>query len=343
MESAPTNLLGMTFEDVVQTLAIPEKNRAKYRAQYRTALTEGAEHAGFSTTPHPVVRHERDGELIKFIQRAADGLETESVIIPMGQGDRSWHSLCVSSQVGCRMGCTFCETAQLGLVRNLPAAEIVGQVIAARREFGVQVKKIVFMGMGEPFDNFDQVIQAVRVLTDPFGLSLSKRQITISTVGRIAAIKRLAAMGWQYLQLAVSLNAPNDEIRSTIMPVNRTDTMTLLREALVEYPLRRNMYIMIEYVLIPGVNDSPANARELAEYLRPVKCCVNIIPYNPRRESPWSAPTEQSIIEFMQALRDAGQFCKRRVTKGRDLMAACGQLGNREFSKRKPVQLGVKP
>ncbi len=181
------------------------------------------------------------------------------------------------------------------------------------------------------------------MLTDPFGLSLSKRQITISTVGRIAAIQRLAAMGWQYLQLAVSLNAPNDEIRSTIMPVNRTDTMTLLREALVEYPLRRNMYIMIEYVLIPGVNDSPANARELAEYLRPVKCCVNIIPYNPRRESPWSAPTEHAIVEFIQTLRDAGQFCKRRITKGRDLMAACGQLGNREFSKRKPVQLGVKP
>lgn len=341
METAPTNLLGMTFEDVVQALALPEKSRAKYRALYRTALTQGAEHPGFSTTPHPVVRHEREGELIKFIQRAPDGLETESVIIPMGQGDRSWHSLCVSSQVGCRMGCTFCETAQLGLIRNLPAAEIVGQVVAARREFGVQVKKIVFMGMGEPFDNFDEVIQAVRVLTDPFGLSLSKRQITISTVGRIAAIRRLASMGWQYLQLAVSLNAPNDEIRSAIMPVNRVDTMTLLRDALVEYPLRRNMYIMIEYVLIPGVNDSPANARELAEYLRPVKCCVNIIPYNPRRESPWSAPTEQSIVDFMQTLRDAGQFCKRRITKGRDLMAACGQLGNREFSRRKPVQLGV--
>jgi len=281
--------------------------------------------------PHPIIRHKRDGELIKFVQRTPDGLETESVIIPMSKGGRNWHSLCVSSQVGCRMGCTFCETAQLGLLRNLSAAEIVGQVIAARREFGVEVRKIVFMGMGEPFDNFDAVVQAVRVLTDPYGLSLSKRQITISTVGRVEGIRRLASLGWQYLQLAVSLNAPNDEVRSQIMPVNRAEPMAALREAMVEYPLRRNMYLMVEYVLIPGVNDAAEHARELAVYLRPVKCCVNVIPYNPRRESPWPAPTDETVIAFLQNLRDAGQFCKRRITKGRDLMAACGQLGNREL------------
>lgn len=322
------DVAGLTYEETIKTLDRSRAPSRESRAGYRAALA--------SATIHPVVRHERDGELIKFIQKAPDGLETESVIIPMGQGDRNWFSLCVSSQVGCRMGCTFCETARMGLVRNLTAAEIVGQVLAARREFGVEIKKIVFMGMGEPFDNFDEVAQAVRVLTDPSGLSLSKRQITISTVGRIEGIRRLAALGWRYLQLAVSLNAPNDMVRSQIMPINRADNMALLREALVAYPLRRNMFIMVEYVLIPGVNDAAEHARELAEYLRPVKCCVNVIPYNPRRESPWAAPHEESITAFLQTLRDNGQYCKRRITRGRDLMAACGQLGNPALSRRKP-------
>lgn len=338
MTPEPIDILGLTFEEAK---LLAGRGEAALRPIYRRTLTTGVNHAPFFARTAPVIRHERDGQLIKFIQSHDRGLETESVIIPMGQGNRSWYSLCVSSQVGCRMGCTFCETAQLGLLRNLSAGDIVGQVLAARREFGVEIKKIVFMGMGEPFDNFDEVIRAVRVLTDPAGLSLSKRQITISTVGRIEGIRRLAAMGWQYLQLAVSLNAPNDEIRSRIMPINRADNMTLLREALSTYPLRRNMFIMIEYVLIPGLNDSPAHARELADYLRPVKCCVNVIPYNPRRESPWPAPSEESIGGFLSALRDAGQYCKRRITRGRDLMAACGQLGNRALSRKPPIAIGL--
>ncbi|MBX3394451.1 MAG: 23S rRNA (adenine(2503)-C(2))-methyltransferase RlmN [Phycisphaerae bacterium] len=338
MTSEPIDILGLTFEEAKPPAGPGE---AALRPRYRRTLTTGDNHPPFIARVAPVIRHERDGELIKFIQSHDHGLETESVIIPMGQGDRSWYSLCVSSQVGCRMGCSFCETAQLGLLRNLSASEIVGQVLAARREFGVEIKKIVFMGMGEPFDNFDAVVQAVRVLTDPAGLSLSKRQITISTVGRIDGIRRLASMGWQYLQLAVSLNAPNDEIRSRIMPVNRADNMAALRDALTAYPLRRNMFIMIEYVLIPGLNDSPAHARELADYLRSVKCCVNVIPYNPRRESPWPAPSEDSIGCFLSALREAGQFCKRRITRGRDLMAACGQLGNRALSRKRPIAVGL--
>lgn len=325
--------MGCTFDDVRHRL--PQHTaRAAYRGAFLSRSGESTDCMAFS---YPVTRHERDGELIKFIQTTPDHLETESVIIPMGQGDRNWFSLCISSQVGCRMGCTFCETARLGLVRNLTAAEIVGQMLAARRVFGVEIKKIVFMGMGEPFDNFDEVIQAVRVLTDPIGLSLSKRSITISTVGRIDGIRKLAATGWKYLQLAVSLNAPNDEIRSQIMPLNRADNMSILREAMLDYPLRRNTFIMIEYVLIPGVNDLPDHARELADYLRDVKCCVNVIPYNPRRESPWPAPNEEAIALFLQTLRDAGQFCKRRITRGRDLMAACGQLGNPALSRKKPL------
>ncbi len=330
----PIDALGLTFDEVCGRVMPKPAGVPALRAAYRAALTGGSREGPLMAEPHAVARHVRNGELVKFVQRLPDGLETESVIIPMRMGERSWFSLCISSQVGCAMGCTFCETAQLGLLKNLSAADIVGQVVAARRSFGADVKKIVFMGMGEPMENLDAVLQAVRVLTDPAGLSISKRRITISTVGRVDGIRRLAATGWQYVQLAVSLNAPNDEIRSQIMPINRAEPMAPLREAMVAYPLRRNTYIMIEYVLIPGVNDSPVHARELADYLRPVKCCVNVIPYNPRLNSPWPAPTDESVSGFLSALREAGQYCKRRITKGREHMAACGQLGNRELSPR---------
>src|SRR5262249_15844296 len=163
------------------------------------------------------------------VQKTSDGLEIESVIIPMGGRTRSWKTLCVSSQIGCGRGGVFCETAQLGLLRNLSADEIVGQVVAARRVFGTDVRNVVFMGLCEPVDNFENVIQAIRVLNDPSGISIAKGRITVSTVGRVDGIGRLAALRWRRLNLAVSLNAPNDEIRSQIMPINRTDSMAALR------------------------------------------------------------------------------------------------------------------
>lgn len=277
----------------------------------------------------PVVREHREGELVKFVLRLPSGLETESVIIPMRGRERSWTTLCVSSQVGCAMGCTFCETARMGRLAQLSAGQIVAQVVAARRFFNADVRNVVFMGMGEPFDNFDAVIQAIRVLTDPAGLSLGMSHVTISTVGRVDGIRRLAALSWRRINLAVSLNAPNDEIRSRIMPVNRVEPMAVLRDALLDYPLRKCQFFMIEYVLIPGVNDAPGHAAELVEYLRPIKCCLNVIPYNPRRDSPWEAPSEESVRGFIDRVAGAGQYVKRRITQGRAFMAACGQLGNR--------------
>jgi len=318
------SMLGRTFSEL--HLDAEGASRHALRERYRLALTGPA--------PLPISRRIQDGGVTKFAQRRPDGLEIESVIIPMWRAGSRWTTLCVSSQVGCAMGCTFCETAQLGRLADLSAAEIVGQVVAARHEFGGDVRNVVFMGMGEPMDNFENVIQAVRVLTDPMGLSMGMGRITISTVGRIDGIRKLAGLGWRRINLAVSLNAPNDEIRSQIMPINRAEPMAALREALLAYPLRSCQFFMIEYVLIPGVNDAPAHARELAEFLRPVKCCVNVIPYNPRLNSPWPAPTEDQVVGFLTTLQDAGQFCKRRITKGRDFMAACGQLGNRALSPR---------
>ena len=335
MTSPALEVAGLTSAEAQAAGAARGVKAEAARRAYRAAFASPDGGGLFTADALPVARSLQEGELTKFVLSVGGGLEVESVVIPMWRGGESWHSLCLSSQVGCRMDCTFCETAQLGLLRNLTPGEIVGQVLAARRATNADIRKLVFMGMGEPFDNFESVVQAIRVLTDPVGLSLSKRQITISTVGRVAGIRRLAELNWRYLQLAVSLNAPNDEIRSRIMPINRAEPMAALRAAMLDYPLRRNGYFMIGYVLIPGVNDAVEHARELAAFLEPVRCCVNVIPYNPRLESPWPAPDEAGITAFLGALRDAGQYCKRRVTKGRDLMAACGQLGNRSLARRK--------
>lgn len=346
------DVLGLTFEEVRQTLACRPHQVKALRAAYRRLLGT-AEHGDPAATAAaaslaeqlgaevlPVVRRANDGGLIKFIQRTHDHLEIESVIVPMQRRGQSWKTLCVSSQIGCARGCTFCETAQLGLLRNLTAGEIVGQFVAARRDLGEPCRNVVFMGMGEPFDNYENVTQAIRVLLDSSGLSLGGERVRISTVGRTEGIRRLAEQGWRRITLAVSLNAPNDEIRSRIMPVNKLEPMGALREALVRYALRNCQWLMIEYVLIPGVNDAPEHAREVADYLRPLRCVVNVIPYNPRHESPWPPPTEEAIARFLTALQEAGQIAKRRLTKGQDHMAACGQLGNRAFSRRRKAGQG---
>jgi 23S rRNA (adenine2503-C2)-methyltransferase len=330
------DILALTFDELIATLRPPRRDVPHLRRAYKRAMRAETPHEPLEVNVAPVVREVRDGELTKFVQRTADGLETESVLVPMQGRHREWKSVCVSTQVGCAMGCVYCETAQLGFRRNLTAGEIVGQVVAARRLLGTQadtLRNVVFMGMGEPFNNFDNVVQAIRVLCDQSGLSIGKPRITISTVGRTEGIRRLGELRWLRFNLAVSLNAPNDEIRSYLMPINRTEPMARLREALLAYPLRSCGFIMIEYVLIPGVNDAREHAMELVEYLRPVKCCVNVIPYNPRRESPWPAPSEESVGQFLEWLEQGGQFCRQRITKGRDHMAACGQLGNRALAR----------
>ena len=277
----------------------------------------------------PVSRVIEDDGAVKFCQRTPEGSEIESVIIPMGARDNTWRTLCVSSQVGCARGCTFCQTARMGLLRNLSIDEILGQVCAAREQFGADVRNVVFMGMGEPMDNLDNVIEAVsRMHDDPIN-QIPRRRVTISTVGRCEGIRRLAALGWRRLNLAVSLNAPNDEIRSQIMPINRAEPMAKLREAIASYPVRAGGHVLIEYVLIAGLNDRPEHAEQLAEYLAELATCVNLIPMNPIDDSPFAAPSEAVCDEFQTVLMRRGQLAFRRWTKGQRAMAACGQLGNR--------------
>lgn len=272
-------------------------------------------------------------------------LETESVVIPMRGRHATTHTLCVSSQVGCAMGCGFCETAQMGLIRSLSPAEIVAQWWAATHHLGATIKNIVFMGMGEPLDNPEGVIGAIETLTDRRGAAIAMKNITVSTVGRIDGLlalrERVVTDGWKRLNLAVSINAPNDEIRNTIMPINRAMPLGELVRVLEAWPLRPSGAICAEYVLIPGVNDRPEHADELADLLKNIRCCVNVIPYNPRRNSPWPAPDEASVDAFLARLEARGQFCKRRRTKGRDTMAACGQLGNEQIRGRRLVQVGL--
>jgi 23S rRNA (adenine2503-C2)-methyltransferase len=305
---------------------------------------------GFAS-PVQVLRSGSDeGEVVKFLlpvpgRSAGERLETESVIIPMRRRHETTRTLCVSSQVGCAMGCVFCETAQMGLLRSLTAAEIVAQWFAATHRLGAAIRNIVFMGMGEPLDNLDAVLQAVRVLTDHRGPAVAMRSITVSTVGRLDGLARLREHvmrpGWRGLNLAVSVNAPNDEVRSRIMPINRAMPLGELIPVLESWPRRKSGAICVEYVLIPGVNDGESHAAELCGLLRGVRCCVNVIPYNPRRGSPWPAPSEEGVWGFIRALESRGQFCKRRRTKGRESMAACGQLGNENIRRRAFVGVRV--
>lgn len=352
---------GLTADRFVEAYGSGMRGRAAGALEaYRRLFREGlAEQAGLSVALAPIGRTLREGspegEVIKFTQvvpgpaavpgRASPAtLETESVLIPMiGRSGAATYTLCLSSQVGCAMGCTFCETAQMGLVRSLGAHEIVGQWFAATHTIGLRPKNIVFMGMGEPLDNLENVLGAIAVLTDHNGAHVPMNKITVSTVGRLDGLavlaERIKEPGWHRLNLAVSVNAPNDEVRSAIMPINRAMPMGALRDVLMAWPKYGGGKICIEYVLIPGVNDAPGHARELAQWVRPLPACVNLIPYNPRRDSPWPAPEESRVAEFLGWLTDAGAYAKRRRTKGRQLMGACGQLGSERIRGRKLVQL----
>ncbi len=273
--------------------------------------------------PGNVIEEKKEGRLRKFITRLRDGNIIESVIIPMATHD----TLCVSSQAGCRMGCRFCQTGQLGFARNLSVEEIIGQVYSAKFHLGLNVRNIVFMGMGEPLDNVDNVIQAIRVLNEQRGFDVALRYITISTVGMIDGIQRLAKTGLQGVRLAISLNAPNDLIRSNIMPATRIPSMAALQKTLLEYPLSKKETFFITYVLIKNINDSQEHADELAAYLKPFQVKVNIIPHNPRSNSPFCSPSDEEVDQFCRRLSEQKLFVRKRSAKGQEVMAACGQLG----------------
>jgi 23S rRNA (adenine2503-C2)-methyltransferase len=245
-----------------------------------------------------------------------------------GDGAATKVTLCISTQFGCAMGCRFCASGQAGLGRGLEAHEIVAQVLVSRAflEPREELKNLVFMGMGEPLHHYDQTERALRLLMHPDGLNLSPRRITVSTVGLVPGIKRLGQDFQGKIGLAVSLHAPNDEIRSRIMPMNDRYPIAELLAALREYPLPRRRRLTIEYTLIDGVNDAPAHARELCRLLRPLPVKINLIPMNPIHNSPFRSPPEPRVVEFQKILSDSGFSCFVRTRRGDAVDAACGQL-----------------
>jgi 23S rRNA (adenine2503-C2)-methyltransferase len=258
-----------------------------------------------------------------------DGQSIESVIIP--DGDKT--TQCISSQVGCAVDCQFCATAKLGLVRNLDAGEIVDQVYLARRllaeaEPGRALTNLVYMGMGEPLHNYDNLVQSLRILTHDKGAGLSQRRITVSTSGLVPKLERL---GRETVRpnLAVSLNAASDAIRDEIMPINRKWNIGKLLAALRAYPLEQRRRITFEYVLLAGVNDSLRDAAQLAKLLRGVKCKVNLIPWNPHPEAPYERPAPAVVDAFQAECKRLGLPTYLRTPRGDDIDAACGQLANR--------------
>jgi 23S rRNA (adenine2503-C2)-methyltransferase len=263
---------------------------------------------------------------------------------------------CVSSQVGCAIDCDFCATAKLGFGRNLSAGEIVSQVYQAeallrslpsddptRIAGGDQVTNLVFMGMGEPLHNFDNLTKALKILLHPLGRGFSRRRITVSTSGLVPAIEKLAQEGLP-VNLAVSLNATTDEVRDVIMPINKRYPLKMLLSALRRFPLERRQRITMEYVLLGGVNDTLDDARRLPELLRGIPCKLNLIPWNPHPQAPYKRPERSAVLAFQAECMKLGFTTYTRKTRGIDIDAACGQLAaenDPRAGRQKPNRLPV--
>jgi 23S rRNA (adenine2503-C2)-methyltransferase len=255
--------------------------------------------------------------------------------------ERTRVTLCISTQYGCAMGCRFCASGRAGLMRGLKAAEITSQVLISRAhlEPGEELKNLVFMGMGEPLHHYDETRRALELLMHKDGLNMSPRRITVSTVGLVPGIRRLGQDFDGKIGLAISLHAPNDSIRSKILPMNERYPIAELIGALRDYPLPRRRRITIEYTLIDGINDSAESARELCLLLREIPVKINLIPMNPVDGSGFCAPSSARVKAFQQILSDNGYSCFVRTRRGDEVDAACGQLAlNREV-----ITLGTAP
>src|SRR5579875_2597281 len=345
-ETAKKNLVGLSRDELTAELATlgaaPFRARQLWHWIYHRGVTDfaamttlakdfRAQLAGRYVVARPLesrAQLSRDGTR-KWLLRFADGQEAECVHIP--EEDRG--TLCVSSQVGCTLTCKFCHTGTQRLVRNLEAAEIVGQVMLARDALGEwpsppedrQITNIVLMGMGEPLYNYENVAKAVKIVMDGEGLSVSKRKITLSTAGVVPMIERAGAeLG---VNLAISLHAVTDELRDVLVPLNKKYPIAELLAACRAYPGSSNARrITFEYVMLKGVNDSPAEARALVKLLEGIPAKVNLIPFNPWPGAPFECSTDAAIQSFGDIVNAAGYASPVRTPRGRDILAACGQL-----------------
>ena len=312
--------------------------------EYRVWLTEQGWRVGL---PKIDRKFSSSDGTVRYLMELADGQTVETVWMPEGDGGESgdgseageeieggtapatWRraTICVSSQVGCAVSCKFCFTALLGVKRNLEAGEIVGQIAAVLRDQGVepplQRVNIVFMGMGEPFLNYENFMKSVRLLAE--GVGIPESRMTVSTAG---IVPRIYDFGQEELRpkLAISLNGSNDALRSEVMPLNRKWSLAELMKAAREFPLRARERLTFEYVLLAGVNDAPQQAREVVELVRGIRAKINLIALNPGAELPYQTPEQERVLGFQRILVAAGIPAFVRRPRGRDIFAACGQL-----------------
>jgi len=296
------------------------------------------ENAFISSFPPPLLERSSDG-CVKFGFQLDDGPIIESVLIP--EEDRN--TLCLSSQVGCAMDCSFCLTGTMGFIRNLSPAEIVNQVCSVRdfllkepedKLIGPrEVTNLVFMGMGEPLNNLDNLLIALSILTEPKGLDLTGRKITVSSCGIAPKMRRLGENST--INLAISLHAVNDDTRNRLMPINRRYPLDVLLEACRTYPMPKRRRIMFEYILLQDINDSDDDARELARKLNNIPCKINILPYNESPGLPYKSPSPERVLSFQKILLDKHYSVFIRNSRGSDISAACGQLaGQKKLSQK---------
>ena len=284
---------------------------------------------GYTIAAPAIVRRQqsKDGT-VKYLFALEDGNCIETVIMRYHYGVTA----CVSSQVGCRMGCRFCASTQVGRVRNLEAGEIAGQIYAAQKDIGERISHIVLMGIGEPLDNFDNVMDFLSIISSPDGVNIGMRNISLSTCGIVPMIDKLAEKKLQ-LTLSISLHAPNDAMRSGMMPVNDAYPVAQLIAACRRYQQTTGRRVSFEYSMVRGVNDSPATAKELAALIRGMGAHVNLIPINPVDGSPYSATDAENVKRFQTLLTDLGVNATVRRRLGSDISAACGQLRREEAAR----------
>ncbi|MCP4261514.1 MAG: 23S rRNA (adenine(2503)-C(2))-methyltransferase RlmN [Planctomycetes bacterium] len=264
---------------------------------------------------------DKDGT-IKYVFGLDDGSRIETVLLLDGKRK----TLCVSTQAGCKMGCVFCATGKIKFRRNLTAGEIVDQVNIIGKD-AAKISNVVFMGMGEPLENYDNVVRSVRILNNPKGKNIGIRHITVSTCGIVPAIRKLAYEDVNP-RLAISLNAPTDDLRSRLMPINKKYPIAKLLEAVKTYQLKVKERVTFEYVMIKGINDSVLHARQLVKMLRAVKCNVNLIEYNPHAGCKYKGSSLEKMSRFAEVIEEAGIENTIRLKKGSSICAACGQLGS---------------
>ena len=300
---------------------------------------------GFDVSTPVVLKQERSTDgTTKFLLRLHDGKLIESVFIPdtpSGTGDQRdpRATFCISTQVGCAMRCAFCLTGKMGIDRNLTAGEIAGQVRVLARELHLLDRRfnIVLMGMGEPLHNYEATMKALRMLADEHGMAVSPRRITLSTVGVLPALERLATEPLMP-NLAISLHATTDDQREMLVPINRKYGLTDLLEACRRFPLKRRSRITFEYVLLKGVNDTPEDARRLVKLLNGIRAKVNLLPLNEAAGIPFERPSDDRVNRFAAILADHGVVVSVRKSRGRDIRAACGQLITESSRTKAPGQ-----